>query len=269
VLLAARAGVWPVYAGLDGVKTPDLYVPFKWGLEETDKADALKVRYLYVDRRMADSLPPFGLYFADGEANQGQQFRAAQLTKFDRVSGIETVYRHGPVSIYDLKKLGLPEYRSGWLGPTPVDRPLGQAAVGLMVGVFLAWVMRSRWWPRIVAQAAELRRTYGPADSAAVLLAGVGLTSVALLLTHVWLTPLLLACAALVPAVVFSRTLLSLVKRAAGRVTWPALLGTGVFTVALAAIIGFSIHDAAGEDVVRVQQILEDPQAVHVVPDAS
>lgn len=268
VLLAARAGVWPVYEGLDGVKTPDLYVPYKWGPEQTDMADALKVRYLYVDRRMADSLPPFGLYFADGEANQGQQFQAAQLTKFDRAPAIKTVYRHGPVSIYDLKKLGLPEYRSGWLGPTPVVRPLDQVAVGLMVGLFLSWVMRSRWWPRIAAQASELRRVIGPADGAAVLLAGAALTSAALLLLHVWLTPALVVSAVLVPVVVYSRTVVSWLRRAAGRVSRRGLLGAGLFVVPLAAIIGFSIHDAAGEDVVRVQQILEDPQSVHVAPDA-
>jgi hypothetical protein len=268
VLLAARAGVWPVYEGLDGVKTPDLYVPYKWGLEENDKADALKVRYLYVDKRMADSLPPFGLYFADGEANQGQQFRAAQLTKFDRVAGIQTIYRHGPVSIYDLKKLGLPEYRSGWLGPTPKVRPLNQVAVGLAVGLFLAWLMRSRWWPRIVAQAAVLLRTFGPVDSAAVLLAGVALTSAALLLTHVWLTPLMVLSTVLVPAVVFWDSAWSRLKRAVGLLTWRGLRSGALFTIPLAAIVGFAIYDAAGEDIVHVRQILDDPQAVHVAPES-
>jgi hypothetical protein len=260
--------VWPVYEGLDGVKTPDLYVPFRWGQDETDKAEALKLRYLYVDRRMADSLPPFGLYFADGEANQGERFTLQQLTKFDRAAGIQAIYRHGPVSIYDLKKLGLPEFRNGWQGPTPVVRPLNQAAVGLMVGVFLAWVMRSRFWSRIVAQASELRRTFGPADSAAVLMAGVALTSAALLLTHVWLDPVLIGCAVLVPVVVFAPTVLSWLRRGAGRVTPRGLLTAAAIVVPLAAIIGFAIHDAAGQDIVQVQRILDDPQSVHLPPGA-
>lgn len=269
VLLAAQAGVWPVYEGLGGVKTPDLYVPFRWGLEETDMAAALKVRYIYVDRRMADRLPPFGIYFADGEANMGQQFRSAQLTKFDRVSGITTVYRHGPVSIYDLKKLGLPEYRSGWVGPTPVVRTLDQVTVGLMVGLFLAWVVRSRFWPRIVAQAIHLRRTWGPADSAAVLMAGVAMTSAALLITHVWLTPELVVCAVLVPAALNPGKVRALLRRARANVTGPVLLGAGLFVVMLTAIFGFAVYDAASEDVVHVQQILEDPASVHNPPNES
>lgn len=264
VLLAAQAGLWPVYEGLDGVKTPDLYVPFQWGVEETDMADALKVRYLYVDRRMADSLPPFGLYFADGEANQGEQFTTAQLTKFDRVPGIKIVYRHGPVSIYDLKGLGLVEYRSGWVGPTPVSRLIDQVAVGLTVGVFLALMMRSRFWPRVVAQAARLRRAWGPAGTAAVLLASTALTSAALLLAHVWLTPLMVGCAIVVPLVVFPGTAASLLRRAAGLLTWRRFFSTALFVIALAAIVGFSIRDAAREDVVQVRHILEDPQSVHV-----
>ncbi len=268
ILLAARAGLWPVYEGLDGVKTPQLYVAKQWGPPETDAASALKLRYIYVDRRMADSLPPFGHYVIVGETNEGKQLTARQLTKFDKVPAIATVYRHGPVSIYDLKRLGLPEYRNGWIGATPAFRPAAQAAVGLAVGLLLAWVMRSRFWPRIVAQVSRLRRAYGPADSAAVLLAGVGLVSAALLLAHVWLTPLIAVCALAVPVLVYPSAAMSLARRAAGHVTRRGVLGAGLFLLPLAAIAGFAIHDAAGEDIVHVQQILDDPDSVHVVPAA-
>lgn len=267
VLLAAEAGLWPVYEGVNGVKTPELFTPYQWGLEETDLAGALKIRYLYVDRRMADSLPPFGYYFASGEVNEGKQLTPLQLAKFDRVPGIKTVYRHGPVSIYDLKGLGLSEYRSGWIGPKPVFRPLDQVAVGLMVGLALALAMRSRLWRRIVEEASGLRRACGPGDTAAVLLAGVTLGSVALLLMHVWLTPLLILCAIVVPVLVFPQRALSALRRAAGRVTGRGLLVAALFMIPLAAIIGVSIHDAAQADVVRVQQILEDPDAVHIPAD--
>jgi hypothetical protein len=264
ILLASQAGLWPVYEGLNGVKTPELYVARVWGLAETDLASALKLRYLYVDRRLADALPPFGHYFIDNEVNAGKQITLGQLTKFDRIPAIKTVYRHGPVSIYDLKGLGLPEYRNGWVGPTPVFRPLNQVALGMAVGLLIGWVMRSRFWPRILAQAKALRRTFGPANGAAVLLAGVGLFSAALLLTHVWLTPLVILCAALVVMLTNPGKTRSLAQRATSHVTRQGLLEAGLFIVPMAAIIGFAIYDAAADDVVQVRQILNDPSAVHI-----
>lgn len=269
VLLAAEADLWPVYEGVNGVKTADIYVPFVWGSEETDDANALKVRYLYVDRRMADSPPPYGTYFDGGEENKGKQFASEQLTKFDRVPGIKLLYRHGPVSIYDLKGLGLTEYRNGWVDPTPVFRPLDQAAVGLIVGLFIAWVMGSRFWPPIVGQAARLRRAFGTADLAAVLLAATGLVSAALLLLHVWLTPLLVLCAVAVPVLVYPRRAVATVRYATRYVTARGVLITAVLLIPLTAIIGFAVYDAAGQDIVGVQHILDDPDAVHIAPDGS
>lgn len=268
VLLAAEAQLWPVYGGLNGVKTPDLYAPYQWGLEETDEASALRIRYLYVDRRMADSMPPFGIYFDGSGADQGKQFTPEQLDKFDRVPGIKTVYRHGPVSIYDLKGLGLTEYRNGWVGTTPVFRPPYQVAAGLMVGILIAGVIGSRFWPRIVAQARRLRQAFGAANGAAVLLATAGLVSAALLLLHVWLTPLMVLCAAAVPALVFPGRTASILRRATRNVTVRGTLVTAALMIPLTAIMGFAVYDAATQDVVQVRHILEDPQSVHAPPDA-
>ncbi len=270
VLLAARAGLWPVYGGLGGVRTPQLYVARYWGLPETDMASALKLRYLYVDRRLAAEPPVFGYYFESGEVNAGKQLTDAQLTKFDRVPAIKLVYRHGPVSIYDLKGLGLSEFRNGWVGPTPVVRPVDQVAVGLAVGLFLAWAIRSRRiWPRVVEQASGLRRAFGPALTAAVILASVCLTSVLLLLTHVWLTPLLVLSAALVVVLVNPDRAASLLRRGAARVTRRRVVGAASLAIPLAVIIALSVLDAASEDIVRVRQILDDPTAVHVSPDSA
>ncbi len=270
VLLAARAELWPVYEGLGGVKTPELYVAPEWGLAETDLAGALKIRYLYVDRRLADNLPPFGYYFATGEINEGEQLTEGQLTKFDRVPAIKLVYRHGPVSIYDLKGLGLSEFRNGWVGPTPVVRPPAQLAVGLMVGLLLAWVVRSRWlWPRISGEALSLWRAFGPALMAAVVLAGVCLASVLLLLVHVWLTPLTILSAVSVVALANPDKAVGLVRRATAGLTWRRAAGAGLLASALAAIIALAVLDAATEDIDHVRQILEDPAAIHVSPNPS
>lgn len=269
ILLASQAGLWPVYEGLAGAKTPELYVARNWGLDQTDLAGALKIRYVYVDRRMADSLPPFGIYFIDGEVDAGKQLKPSQLDKFDRVPAIKAVYRHGPVSIYDLKGLGLPDYRSGWLGPTPASRPLDQAAVGMMIGLLLAGVIRSRIWPRIGAQLSALRRAFGAPDAAAVLLGAVCLVSAAFILAGVWLTPIVFGCAALVVALANPRATRTALARAASHLTWRGLLAAGSFLVPLAAIGAFSIYDAAQQDIVEVRQILDDPAAVHIPQTAT
>ena len=263
-LLAARAGLWPVYEGLGGVKTPELFVADEWGLRETDLAGALKIRYLYVDRRLADQPPPFGYYFATGEIDAGRQLTDAQLTKFERVPAIKLIYRHGPVSIYDLKGLGLPEYRNGWVGATPRAGPLQQLAVGLAVGLLLGCVIRSRIWPRLVGQATVLRHTAGPALTGAVILASVCLVSIGLLLLGVWLTPLMVLSAALVVGVANPTKAIALFRSGVAALTGRRLFYAVLVLVPLSLITGFSIYDAAQEDVVRVEQILNDPTAIHV-----
>lgn len=269
VLLAARAQLWPVYEGQGGVKTPELYVAQDWGPAETDLASALKIRYLYVDRRLADNLPPWGFYFFENEIGAGQQLTDAQLTKFDRVPGIKLVYRHGPVSIYDLKGLGLSEFWYRGVSPAPVVRPVDQLAVGLVVGLLLAWVIRSRRiWPRIAEQASNLRRSFGPALTAAVILASVCLTSILLLMAHVWLTPLVVLSTALVVVLANPYRAVSLLRRRAASLTWRRVAGAGLVVVPLAVVITLSILDAASQDITEVRQILDDPKAVHISPNS-
>jgi hypothetical protein len=269
VLLAARAGVWPVYEGIGGVKTPELYVAEDWGLPETDQASALKIRYLYVDKRLAEQPPPFGYYFATGEINAGQQLTEEQLAKFDGVPAIKLIYRHGPISIYDLKGLGLSEFRNGCVGSTPVMSPVQQLAVGLAVGLLIAAAIRSRFWPRILAQVRGLWRAAEPALFAAVVLASVCLISVGLLLGHVWLTPLMLLSAAGVVVLANPGTTVAAVRRALHAVTWRRVGGAALLAIPLAAIITFAIRDAAAEDITQVRHILNDPAAVHISPDES
>lgn len=267
VLLAAQAGVWPVLQGPDGADAPNLYVARTWGPTETDTAAAMRLRYLYVDRRLATEKPPFGSYFFKGEAGEGQQLTDRQLTKFDRVPGISVVYRHGPVSIYDISGLGIAELRSGWFGTTPQVRLTTQLAVGLTCGLFISLVMRSRIWPRIRAEAARLRHTWGPPLLGATVLAGACLTSIAALLAGIWLTPLTILSAATVVALAHLRATAAIARRAVGALSWRGIRTALFVMVPLAAITGAAINDSAAEDIIKVRQILDDPAAVHVVPE--
>lgn len=268
-LLAAQAGVWPVMKGPEGVDAPALYVARTWGMAETDTAAAMRLRFLYVDRRLADELPHFGSYFYQGETGGGAQYTDAQLTKFDKVPGISVVYRHGPVSIYDLKGLGVPELRSGWYKPTPRVRQSTQLAVGLVCGLFVAALMRSRLWHRIRGSGIRLRSSWGPAHTAAALLAGACLASVTALLAGVWLTPLTIYSAAAVVVLANFPAAVATVRRNLGRVSRRTLRTAVLLVVPLGMIVAVAVLDAAAVDVIEVRQILGDPNAVHVVPSPS
>ena len=84
--------------------------------------------------------PLVGTYF---DESPPLQLTHAQLTKFDSVPGIQEVYRHGPISIYDLGGFGVPESRSGWFRQTQPTNIPTQVLFGLLLGVALAVIGRS------------------------------------------------------------------------------------------------------------------------------
>lgn len=264
VLLASQAGLWPVMKGPSYVDAPALYAADGWGQTETDMAAGMRLRYLYVDRRLAAELPHFGSYFFKGETGDGHQLTEGKLTKFDSVHGIELIYRHGPVSIYDLKGLGIPEQRNGWYEPTPEVRLTTQLAVGLLCGLAIALVLRSRIWPRAKKSAAGLWRAWGPALTAATVLAATSLMSVILLLLHVWLTPLTVLSAVLAVVLTNLPAATAALRRAMRKVTWRGVRTTAVLVVPLTAIVAVAASSAATEVDTKVQQILDDPAAIHV-----
>lgn len=263
-LLASQAGLWPVMKGPNGIDAPALYVAKSWGMGETDMAGAMRLGYLYVDRRLAESKPPYGSYFFKGETGDGQQLTDAQLTKFEKVPGISVVYRHGPVSIYDLRGLGIPELRSGWYGTTPQVRLTTQLAVGLVCGTFLALIRRSRIWPRIAGNATRLAGIWGPALTGAAVLAAACLTSVLLILGRVWLTPVTIFSAAGVLVLTNLGAVTGRIRRMAGALSWRAVGTAALIGVPLAIVVAFAVRVAAAEDIVEVNRILNDPAAVHV-----
>ncbi len=265
-LLAAQAGVWPVMKGPNQTDVAALYVARTWGTAETDMAGAMRLRYLYVDRRLADELPHFGSYFFQGETGDGQQFTKAQLTKFERVPGISLVYRHGPVSIYDLSGLGIAELRSGWFGTTPRVALTTQLAVGLCCGVFFCLVMRSRYWARLRSRGVGLRSAWGIPLTGAALLSAACLVSIMLLVVGVWLTPLTIWSGVGVVLIVNFAAALSGVRRMAAMIPPRAVRNAVLIGVPFLLVIAGAVADAALGDVVEVHQILEDPAAVHVLP---
>ncbi len=267
-LLASQAGVWPVMKA-NGVSAPPLYFADEFGLTEQDIIRSLRLRFLYVDRRLALELPHFGSYFESGEPGDGHlKLTDAQLSKFDTVPGIKEIYRHGPISIYDLKELGVPEQRNGWYGETPSVSLARQLLLGLLFGLLFAFVPRSPIWPRVVKTVGRLRRAAGPALVGAIALAMTSVLSAAMILMGIWLTPLVFGAAAIVVVLCAPHRTAAVVRRAAATVTPRRVRFWGLLALPLALIVAVSVYDAARSDIIGVRQILDDPKAVHISPNA-
>ena len=143
VLLSAQAGAWPVTRA-DNLFTPELYFSDRWGAHELKAVRHLHLQYLYVDRRFANELPRLGSYFYKGETPGPQRLTRAELTKFDNVAGLHAVYRHGPIVIYDTSGLDVEELPSKWyVDAHSMDIPR-QLLIGLLAGLALAAVARTR-----------------------------------------------------------------------------------------------------------------------------
>ena len=131
----------------------------------------LHLQYLYVDRRFANELPRLGSYFYKGETPGPQRLTRAQLTKFDNVSGLHAVYRHGPIVIYDTGGLGVKKVPAIWYGEThPMNIP-GQLLIGLLAGLALAAAAHTRARVFVIDKAKSLHRAAGPSLTYAVGLA--------------------------------------------------------------------------------------------------
>ena len=267
VLLAAKAGLWPVMKGGGHIDVAALYVANRWGMIETDIASGMRLRYLYVDRRLAAERPHFGSYFFNGETGGGKQFTDTQLTKFAAVQGITTIYRHGPVSIYDLKKLGVPELRSGWYRSAPGFEVTHQVIPGLITGLLFAWMVRRGLWPKLMPVSQALLQRTGIALTSAITMAGACLLSATLMMADIPMTPVVILSAALVVALANPRAIVPMVRHVLTAAPWRAARTVALLAIPLAALITVAVRDDAGEDITSVKQILEDPAAVHISVD--
>jgi hypothetical protein len=148
VLLESQARLWPVPGPQQGFTPSQLYFSAAWGPQQTKIVKGLHIHYLYVDRRLTDSLPYLGYYFSQGETAKPTRITATDVAKFAHVPGLKAVYHHGPVTIYDTSGLGVVPKRAGFtkgnqtMGLGSLDALLGAAAVLLILLMRrrLAWV---------------------------------------------------------------------------------------------------------------------------------
>jgi len=143
VLLGSQARLWPVTQPQRGLEPAQLYFSAAWGPQQTSIVKDLHIDYLYVDTRLADSLPYLGYYITQGETKKPTRITVADVAKFAHVPGLKAVYHHGPVTIYDAAGLGVVADRKGFrgyhaMGLGPLDAILGAAVV------LLLWLIRRR-----------------------------------------------------------------------------------------------------------------------------
>ena len=147
VILGSEA-LWPMTNPMQGFVPAQLYFSAAWGPQQTAIVKGLHIDYVYVDTRLADSLPYVGYYFSQGETTKPTRITVADVAKFAHVPGLKAVYHHGPVTIYDTSGLGVVPKQAGFTGDhkmglgRPLDAILGAAVVLLILLIRrrLAWV---------------------------------------------------------------------------------------------------------------------------------
>jgi hypothetical protein len=238
-LLASEARVWPIMATVG----PSMYREETWGEEQTGIARDLRLKYLYVDRRFADELPYVSGYF--DEKSPPMKFTRVALTKFDSVPGIQEVYRHGPISIYDLGGLGISELRSGWLGKAPTMTVPAQVLLGILLGGCLALVGRSELGGRLAGIVRSIYAAAGPFLTYTFGLAALAITSIVLLLAHIWLGPAAFIAVALTVLAVNPQWVKQVVRTGAARFHWSSFLATGAVALAVTAAVTVAALEAS------------------------
>jgi hypothetical protein len=147
VLLTGQARLWPVANPKNNLEPAYLFFSTTWGTYQNQIVKGLHIDYIYVDKRLDESLPLLGYYFSVGEMPQPTRITGADVNKFAHVPGLKAVYHQGPVTIYSTAGLGVVPVREGFtgyhsMGAGPWDAAIGAAFVLLLVLIRrrLAWV---------------------------------------------------------------------------------------------------------------------------------
>ena len=152
LLLGSQARLWPITHPQQGLEPARLYFSAAWGPQQTAIVKGLHIDYLYVDTRLADSLPYVGYYFSQGETARPTRITVADVAKFAHVPGLKAIYHHGPVTIYDTAGLGVvPEWKGfrGYhtMGLGPLD-----AILGAVIVLLILLIRRRLAWAKSIAR---------------------------------------------------------------------------------------------------------------------
>jgi hypothetical protein len=172
-LLLSWARLWPVTEPEDDLQPALLYFSDAWGPQQTEIVKRLHIEYLYVDKRLADSLPYVGYYINNGETDRPTRITVADLAKFAHIPGLKAVYHHGPVTIYDTSGLGVVSKRNGFTGYHPMGLGPLDAILGAVVALLIILMRRRLAWIRSLAQDIGVLGTSLAVIATAIFIGGV------------------------------------------------------------------------------------------------
>jgi hypothetical protein len=146
-LLESQARLWPVTVPQHRLDPAWLYFSTTWSSLQTGIVKGLKIQYIYVDQRLAGSLPHVGFYFYRGETAEPRHITADAMTKFSHVSRLRAVYRHWPIAIYDTSGLGVKSQAKGFIGERTMGLGrVGDALLGALAGDLIMLYRRRLTW---------------------------------------------------------------------------------------------------------------------------
>ena len=144
------------------------------------------------------------------------------------------------------------------------DEAAAQGIESMRLSERIAWLVRRGLWPKLMAGAQALLQRTGIALTSAIAMSGACLLSATLLMADIPMTPVVIVSAALIVAIANPRAIVPLVRQSMTAVPWRAARTVAWVAIPLAAVITVAVRDDAGEDVTGVEQILDDPAAVHI-----
>jgi hypothetical protein len=248
VLLSSQGRLWPILGEGEGA-VQTLYFADRWGPAETALARNLRLRYVYVDNRLAHEDPPRSYFWGDATV-EPEEMTHGQLTKFDSVPGIHAVYRRGSIVVYDLSGLGIPQERTGFVGEASSPDWRSQLVVGLLLGCAVAFVGRSRICAPVVNGLRHFYRTAGFALTCAAILAGVCVISTAMLLIHLWLDPIAFLPLVITAILLNLRHIAHAGRKRPDHLDWGGIGFSLVLIVLVSVAIALSVIRASTSEVV-------------------
>ena len=173
-LLAAQARLSPVMQPEKGFEPAWLYFSPTWGPYQTAIVKGLHISYIYVDQRLADSLPQVGFYFYTKETPEPQRLTPVDLSKFSRVPGLNVVYHLGPVTIYDTAGLAVAQERDGFTGVRSMGLgAIGDVVLGVLIVLLIFALRRKLRWVASIARDAGVIGSTITLMSVTIILAAV------------------------------------------------------------------------------------------------
>jgi len=152
VLLASQARLWPLTEPQQGLVPAQLYFSDTWIPQDTAIVKGRHIDYLYVDTRLADSLPYVGYYISEGETPKPTRLTVADIAKFAHVPALKAVYHHGPVTIYNTFGLGVVPKRAGFTGYHTMGLGARDALLGAGIVLLILLIRRRLAWVKSAAR---------------------------------------------------------------------------------------------------------------------